>query len=97
LILRNIFAQQVTDGFFKRERENMKNLIQKLIRFKIGRALLWAFIIIFIVPIQILGRSIFYFSKILRAISYVLMFNIYSAKEEITDFSIWLEVKDVLK
>jgi hypothetical protein len=74
----------------------MKAFIIKMYNNKVGRIILYLVFWILIVPIMIIGRVLFYFSKVIRALGFLLMGEVHSAKEEITEWEIMLNINDVL-
>lgn len=64
---------------------------------KVGRALLFVVFHLVILPIILIGRLLYYLSKLIRSVAYLLMGNFGSAKEEVSDWSVYTSIKDALR
>jgi len=74
----------------------MRKLLQKIYETKIGKWFLRIVICVIVIPIYYTGVAIYYTSKLIRTTGFLLMFSFNSAKEELTDWRISLNIKDVL-
>lgn len=59
-------------------------------------ALLTGFIFLLILPFLLVGQAMYYFSKVIRAFSFILMLKRHSARNELRGFfKVWLSVADI--
>ena len=76
--------------------KQMKTILQKIFQYKIGEYALCILFYTVILPIHLLGKVIVLITKPVRALGLLLMGNVNSAVEEITDWRISLSLRDVL-
>ena len=74
----------------------MRKILQKIFENKTSKYALYIVFYAVILPIHLIGKLIYLSTKPVRFIGFLLMFNIHSAIEEITDWRISLNLKDVL-
>ena len=60
--------------------------MKKILNSKVVEYFLYALLYLVIWPIMITGQSIYYLSKVIKIIAYLLMFKIHSVKDEIRNF-----------
>lgn len=72
----------------------MKKFLQKIFKYKAGRYALYILFHMFFLPTMFLGKIIYFISKPLRALGLFLMGEIHSAKEELTDWRVNINLKD---
>jgi len=74
----------------------MKKFLQKIFRNKVGQYALYILFYAVLIPMVFIGKVIYFTSKPIRALGFLLMGRIHSAKEEVTRWDVELNLKDVL-
>ena len=74
----------------------MKKFLQKIFKYKVGQYALYILFYAVILPMVFIGKTIYFTSKLIRALGFLLMGKIHSAKEEVTRWDVELYLKDVL-
>jgi len=60
--------------------------MRKFLNYKIVKYFLYALLYAVIWPTMMIGQSVYYLSKIIKIIAYLLMFKIHSVKDELKYF-----------